>query len=533
MRDLNRAGAGAVTEETDVCIIGAGVAGQTVAKRLAALGVSVVLTESGSRKFDNKVQSLAGGAVLGEQYYDLQDSRLRLFGGTTAIWGGRCVALDRIDFEKRDWVDHSGWPVSYDELDPYVDEAFRELDLLRPRSWNDISHPRPPFDPEHIDAAIWSFDHRGERFTSTRSFRHPRITLWLNATMVSMRASDGGEVTSAEFTAFSGAKLTVKARRYVLAAGGIENPRLLLACCPDRPAGLGNDNDLVGRFFMEHPHGRGGAITPAENSQAGWSRLFDIANRTIFHKGRRYAAAFRPSEKAQRERRVLNTAVSLVTCRAPGASMPATMAMINGLKHNLPATKLLRSTYRRGKELWVRYRPDRRSSSAAKSLMKTGGRIGLYAIIRAEQAPNPASRVRLTDEKDALGVPRAGLDWRFSEIDGRSALETMTLLDQELRRTGAGSADPSPWLKEGKTLWEFDPLVSFHPIGGYHHMGTTRMAETPDEGVTDGNCRVFGVNNLYIAGSSLFPTAGWANPTVSIMALATRLADHLAEHQPK
>ena len=155
--------------------------------------------------------------------------------------------------------------------------------------------------------------------------------------------------------------------------------------------------------------------------------------------------------------------------------------------------------------------------------------VGLYAVMRAEQAPNPASRVKLTDEVDAFGVRRAALDWRFSEIDGASVGGLMSLLDGELQRMGLGHVDPAPWIRDPSADWKIDPLISSHHIGGYHHIGTTRMASSATTGVCDADCRVFGSENLFIAGSSLFPTSGWANPTTSIMALAMRLGDHIAE----
>ena len=160
------------------------------------------------------------------------------------------------------------------------------------------------------------------------------------------------------------------------------------------------------------------------------------------------------------------------------------------------------------------------------SRVKTSG-DGLYTVIRAEQAPNPDSRITLTSERDALGVPRIALDWRFSEIDKHTVRVLMSALDKEVQRLGLGHVELSPWLAEDGSPWKIDPLISNHPIGGFHHMGTTRMAASPSEGVVDADCRVHGHGNFYIAGSSVFPTSGWANPTLTILALTLKLADHL------
>ncbi len=529
MIDLAAVGDDFGDRHADVCIVGAGVAGQTVARRLAAAGKSVILAESGGADFDNDVQSLASGPNLGEEYYPLRESRLRLVGGTTAIWGGRSVALDPIDFIKRDWIEHSGWPITYEELDPYVDEAFSALDLQRPGSWEAIGEQKPDFDPGKVDARLWAFDQKGERFTSASDLDHPNIELILNATLTSIRTGEGGAVDALVFKSLAGTSLTVKADDYVVAAGGIETPRLLLACSEDRPNGIGNDHDLVGRFFMEHPHTRGGAILPLTDDVDGMLKILSLTKQKIYHDGRRFAAAFRPGEAAQAELGILNSAVSFGIRRHAGQKAAGLLSLISTLKHSLPAKRSFRSTYQNLKNATVKLAPRADSRIAARWLIGNRNLRGLYAVVRAEQAPNPDSRVRLVDEVDALGVRRAGLDWRFLEVDRRSVAGLMSLLDEELQRMGAGRARPADWLVEGEKMWDFDPLISSHPIGGYHHMGTTRMGATARESVTNAECRVHGAPNLFVAGSSLFPTSGWANPTITIIALALRLGDFLGK----
>lgn len=526
MIDLSASGADLGDRHADVCIVGAGVAGQTVARRLAAAGKSVILCESGGADFDGDVQSLASGPNLGEDYYPLRDSRLRLFGGTTAIWGGRSVALDPIDFARRDWIEHSGWPITYEELDPYVDEAFAALELHRARSWRDVGET-PPFDPSKVDTRLWAFDQKGERFTSASDLDHPKIELILNATLTAIKTGEGGAVDALTFKALNGAAMTVIAHDYVLAAGGIETPRLLLACGEDRPNGIGNDHDLVGRFFMEHPHARGGAILPLTNDVEGMLKILSLTKQKIQHKGQRFAAAYRPAEEAQEQLGILNSAVSFGIRRHAGQKVAGFHSLLATLKHNLPAKRSFRSAYQNLKTTVVSNAPRADTAFVARWLLWKRNLRGLYAVVRAEQAPNPDSRVRLIDEVDALGIRRAGLDWRFLEVDRRSVAGLMALLDEELQRIGAGRAKPAGWLVEGEKMWDFDPLISSHPIGGYHHMGTTRMGASPSEGVTDAECRVYGAPNLFVAGSSLFPTSGWANPTITIIALALRLGDFL------
>jgi choline dehydrogenase-like flavoprotein len=156
------------------------------------------------------------------------------------------------------------------------------------------------------------------------------------------------------------------------------------------------------------------------------------------------------------------------------------------------------------------------------------GKLDVALVVRAEQAPNPDSRVMLAQATDALGVPRVKLDWRTSSLDRVSVAGLVNALDTEFRRLGLGEVEPAPWLADTSEKWQVDPLISAHPIGGFHHMGATRMSSDPRQGVTDSHGRIHGIANLYVAGSSLFPTSGWANPTLTIIALALRTADAIS-----
>ena len=151
----------------------------------------------------------------------------------------------------------------------------------------------------------------------------------------------------------------------------------------------------------------------------------------------------------------------------------------------------------------------------------------LYLMARAEQAPNPDSRVTLSTEIDALGSRRAQLNWQLSELDKRTVLELARAMGREFSRLNLGTLETMPWLEDGSPQWPVDATVGNHPIGGYHHMGTTRMSNAASQGVVNANCTVHGYRNLHIAGSSIFTTGGWANPTLTILALCHRLADHL------
>lgn len=518
---------GSVAEKltTEVCIVGGGVAGQTLAIQLGKHNVESLIIESGGKDFAASTQALAQGENVGEDYYDLETTRLRLFGGTAAIWGGRCAELDPIDFEARDYVPYSGWPITKKDLDPYYADVFESMSLRRPsegRLWRLVDRDPPAFDETKLDSDLWVFDEYGERFTNLSRKGLEQSRILLNANVTDIDVNDQGEVQAVTATSLNGHPVHVDAKYFVLAAGAIETVRLLFGAVGNRPKGLGQEKDQLGRFFMEHPHARGGEILPHKLAQT-----LRVLPRALRVEGRRYAAYLRPSPDAQRELGLLNTSLSFAPRRHAGQKQEYSRKALDKLKHDLPSSKFWRSTYKLGKNLAVRGLELTDPWSSILNMKASGGKIGIYAIVRAEQAPNPDSRVTLAEGTDALGLRQPKLNWQFSDLDKKSVRGLMTLLRSEYHRLGWGDVRLTDWLEDSETTWATDPLISAHPIGGYHHMGGTRMSETPATGVVDADCRLHESPNLYVTSSSVFPTSGWANPTITIMALAQRLGDHL------
>lgn len=522
------AGESAAELTAEACVVGGGVAGITTARRLLELGWSVVLLESGGLDYEPATAALNAGENIGETYYDLEDARLRFFGGTTAIWGGRVAELDPIDLERRDWAPHTGWPIAWRDLESYyrparrmfgvAEEAAAAADLVA------AGAAPPALDPSRLELGVWSFDRKFNRFVFAECrdlIAHPRCRIVTHATVTEIELDGGGrQVAGLKVASLSGRRLTVRARAYVLAAGGMENPRLLLASRSVAEAGIGNGHDQVGRYFMEHPHARGGRVL----GRGVWS-LLRAFGRTHRLGVQELAGLIKPSAALQAEKGILNSSLTIAARQPAGSAEAWGMATYNRIKHNVAPTRGGRAMWMVTKTAarWAQQRID----PARPWLLHQLGLRDVALVVRAEQAPNPESRVLLTDRTDPLGVPRVALDWRMTELDVRSVAVLVETLDAELRRLGLGRIDVPDWLADPAGGWRTDPLISAHPIGGYHHMGTTRMSADPRSGVVDPHGQVHGVENLFVVGSSVFPTSGWANPTLTIAALALRTADRI------
>ncbi len=501
-----RAGA---TVHCDLCVIGAGAAGIAIADALQGSGLGVVLLESGGHEPEEATQALYRGRVEGAPQFPLDKSRLRLLGGTTNHWAGTCRPFDPSDFALRDWVPGSGWPLDRAALDPDYAAAHAVCDLgpydYSATAWPGVGEKGPRLADE-TDVALKIVQHKPTRFAEKfapmlRGAHGPRVLLHANAfELVPDRG--GRTVERVHVRSLDGHRFDVVARRFVVAAGGIENARLLLLSDRIVPGGIGNASGLLGRYFMDHP----GAIP------FGVLLYRDRGYRRLAHERRidgiRVGVGLSLTDAALERRRLLNHAVYM---RPP---MPVErlrdfewFLLVQAVKDTLDERDLA----------WVRF---------VEALSARGADAGdspraSICWIRAEQAPNPESRVRLGDELDALGQRRVVLDWRLATLNRRTFVEAAHLWARIFTRSGIGRVKLVPWLVEDDESWwrRITP--------GWHHMGTTRMSADPASGVVDPSCRVHGVDNLYVAGASVFPTSSYINPTLTLVALALRLARQL------
>ncbi|MFV3129929.1 FAD-dependent oxidoreductase [Niveispirillum sp. KHB5.9] len=514
----------------DVAIIGAGAAGIALALRLAREGTDVCLIESGGAALEQDLQNLNSGENVGLPYYPLDVTRNRVLGGTTATWSGRCVPLDPIDFRRRDWVPHSGWPVTAADLAADYHDAAEFCGVGEARFnelWQEAGLEDPGFDPDLVQTRFWRM--KAQRFGET--FRaelenSPRVRSLLHGTVVNIDvAGDARRVTGLRLATPSGTRHRVRARHYVLAAGGIENARLLLASTDVETAGIGNGRDLVGRFFMEHPKCRTARVRTDDPV-----RLLERLRTTYPRNMPPLCPSLVLSERKQTELEVLNSSIALYYRSLPGVTDAATELNAAwkkgqywpaGAGRNL--LRLLPVLPSVPGNLFRRF--VRRRALIAQP-------TALYLLVRGEQAPNPDSRVGLSEARDRLGQRRADLDWRLSPLDKLSARAVTELVGKELSRTGLGRIDMDDWLFDGSPNWPTGlDDGDHHDVlqGGHHHIGTTRMSADPSTGVVDANGKVWGKENLFVAGSSVFPTSGWANPTLTIVALSLRLGAHLEQ----
>jgi choline dehydrogenase-like flavoprotein len=502
----------------DICIVGAGPAGIVLALELLATGARICMLESGGRE----PRTPPGGESVGYPYFPLDRVATRAFGGTSLQWGSgdgdywHAVPLDRLDFEARSGVEHSGWPFARAELVPFYERAASLSDAVpfvysADPAADDDAAANLPIRPGRIVSSFLQLT----TATFTRHFDRladaGNVELLLNATAVELSTEDDPQyVSSVRACSALGRTFSVQARATVLAAGGIENPRLLLLGNRAHPAGLGNAHDLVGRFFMEHITIRSGVVLPADSTLLRQTRLYAPRDQS----GGQIQPVLRLHEAVTRDEELLNVAF-LADARpraaaAEGVRSLSTLRQALTLRPRVPG--LARHAWNTALDIGavVRTRRYLRNPDSAVE-------DALVLRVQAEQEPNHASRISLADARDGNGIRVPRLDWRLSELDLRSIRRTQELLDQELRLAELGSVEDK--------LGDERPAALV--LGIHHHMGTTRMHADPKRGVVDADCRLHGFSNVFVTGTSVFPTSGWANPTLTVVALAIRLADHL------
>jgi choline dehydrogenase-like flavoprotein len=504
--------------ETDICIIGAGAAGLTLASQLNGL-CRVLVVEAGDRHPPKQRDD----ALIGESdtpFAGFEAGRRRALGGATRGWFGQCLRLDPIDFAPRAWVPHSGWPFGIDTLAPFYDRAEHMLGLGQPtydsQMWRSAGRPIAAFDGTDVTPRFTVYCRQPD-FSESLGRQIARAastaTVVLNAAACELTLAENGRfVRDLQLRSSNGRQGVVRAQTFVLAGGGIENPRLLLTSNRQQAAGIGNAHDLVGRFFQDHPSGTTGVLSIAQPH-----RLQDLF-RKFYSAGLLVWPKLALSEAAQLRGQYLNANALMLYDYAPTSALSvakraasaAQARRLGALAH--ASARLLAHV----PELAVRA-----VHSWTTGLAPMFAPSGVMLKTHVEQMPDPQNRITLSDARDALGVPRARLTWRVHQDELRTLRAMTEAVGMAFDRLGFGAIAVADWVDQ-------DPATAQAYLEDtFHHAGTTRMANSAAQGVVDPQCRVFGVENLYVAGGSVFPTSGYANPTLTIMALAIRLSDHL------
>lgn len=481
-----------------IVVLGSGIAGAEVATHLARHGREVVLIESGRDRFDPAIQALNAVTFLGKRHRELNPnsyyhrylppelrgvSRVRQFGGTSNVWTGKWKYLQPSDFEPRSWVANSGWPIAYTDLLPYYrsaakDYGFGDLEAEANRAEMVALRSQLATDGLKMSSFYWEETptRTAKRFGDEMR-RSPNLQVMLGATATELVLDDTRQrVTAVRCRSLEGQELTVAGDTVVLATGAFESARLLLASDRQLPGGIGNTHDWVGRFYTDHPKHHTGTLQPGPLARA-YARELQYAPKP------RFCICFALDDATQEAHRLLEHVVYL----KPIYEQP------------LDRVKRL-----------VQRRPACRDENGA---------IATYRVkFVTEQQPHQDSRIQLGVERDALGQRQLAVDWCFTDHDRQSMTTTLELLTQRFAQSGLGRFN-----------FGDEPPTLENMTDAAHQMGTTRMADRPENGVVDPNCRVFGTDNLYIASSAVFPTGPSYSPTFTILALARRLGEHLLQ----
>jgi choline dehydrogenase-like flavoprotein len=511
--------------ETEVCIVGGGAAGITLAREFIDSNFRVILLESGGTRLEQTTQDLYSGGDIGHPYDKFPVSRLRYFGGTTNHWGGVwCDMPSSLDFETREGVPHSGWPFPMSYLEPFYRRAQPVLKLgphgYALSDWDIATSDIPePFKGPHFVCRVLQ-QGPATRFGpeyGTELRQAQNLSVYLHANALRFDISDnGGAARQLNVGVLPDGHFTIRARIYILAAGGIENARLLLLSESEAGIGLGNEHDLVGRFFMLHLEYSGGVIALTDPyADLTFQTGENGARRNRLGGTRRFVSYISLADETKRQLKLPNMRLRFQYPRPP--EVDALMRLIQRTDHGADILHDLDSVIRKFPRVAAYI--ARRMVHGRNKPSPPIASIPLNCT--SEQMPNPDSRVGLGKDLDVFGLRKVVVDWRLTAEDKRGMTTGHQLLATELGRGGFGRLQST--VTQDDREWPSDMR------GDQHHMGTTRMHRDPKMGVVDENCRLHGAANVYVAGSAVFPTGGTFNPTLTIVALALRLADHIKE----
>jgi choline dehydrogenase-like flavoprotein len=507
----------------DICILGGGVAGIVLANELKDRFSNIIVIESGSESYSQEAQELYSPAKVPTLYPDPSYSRLRFLGGASNHWGNNTSPLSPIDFEKRDWIPNSGWPISYKDIEPYYAKAAKYCgtaeDGYDTKHWlNYFNKKSLTGDSVNLEIGIAKAAMPPVRFFQTHGKpleTSKNITLIKNSNVIDLEFEEKSkEVRNITFNSYSDVNHTVEATQFILCFGGIENARMMSFFNEKYNNKLGNKNDNVGRYFMDHMTVR------ASHLQTLNRDLFELFEGKLID-SRRILSFFQLSEKA------------LIDNQTTNLRLPLVNASQYDLSDGISSFHILSQKFASGN--W----PDNFMNHFGNlftdidmvieaiarkefddTVFDNANKFGGYRIpMMIEQTPSRDNRIKLGSVKDRYGIPKVEIDWQLTNTDKNLAWKSLELVAREV---GAQNIGRMRLLKERESRL-FGDQMGF----GSHHMGITRMADDEEKGVVDKDLKVFGTENFYIASCSVFPTGGHVPPTMTMVALCVRLAELL------
>jgi choline dehydrogenase-like flavoprotein len=500
-----------------VCIAGAGAAGITLAVEFARKGKKVLLLEGGGALREDSSQALYDSEIVGLPHRGIHTGRIRVKGGTTVRWGGQILELDALDFTKRSGVPDSGWPFPKTELASYYERALALEGLAKvERSdeavWRDLGLPFTQFEGLEAYLSRWCPEPNFARLHNETLTTHPNIHLWLHSSVVEMMTerTEGETVTGLRCRTLTGVETIFRARHYIFALGGIESSRFFLQ---PRPGGLPwNRSGLLGQHFQDHIDCNAALIEP--HDLASFHDTFD----PIITHGFKYLPKLRLLPQLQALLGTLNIGSTMSFEDTGKARFQAKLTIRNLMRGRFSEvtsdnlTHTARHVPLLFRQAW-RYYVQRRAYAPPT--------VRILLRIHCEQEPTSRSSITLTDQRDPLGLLRIRFDWQISERE----LETIRQYVLVAQRSLAGVARIIP----DEDLMSGSPEFFTRCDDSNHHMGGMRMSTSDATGVVDTDLRLYGLSNVYVCSSAVFPCSGFSNPTHTVLALALRLSDHLGQ----
>jgi len=497
----------------DVCIVGAGAAGITLAVELVSRGKSVLLLEGGGIDIEEASQDSYKSEIVGLPHNGIHVGRFRAHGGSTTRWGGQILELDEMDFLERHKIEASGWPIPKKELVPHYARAIEleglsDATLLDEDVWRQIKLSPPEIDSFDVVFSRWCPEPNFARLHAATLKNNPAVTVWLYANAVAMQW-ESSRVRAITCKTLTGIEATFSGEHFVFCLGGIESSRFFLQ--PHAAAGPWNRNGLLGRNFQDH------IVCAAATLEVTNPAVLHQAFDNVFSHGVKYQPKIHLKSEIQQAEGLLNVAASLSFGsefdEASGKLKATARRILRGDWKEASSSDLLHA---------IRHAPLLARQALRYLLHKRAYNppdATVVLLAHCEQEPASKSSITLSDTRDSLGLFRTKLDWQISDREVKSIRTFVDYAAKSLNSIGRVVADPE--------LMALDPAFKAKCGDSYHHMGGMRMSRSPDEGIVDLDLRLHGMENCYICSSAVFPTSGYSNPTHTVLALAIRLADHL------